>query len=224
MSPHYGSNAVELRFQKIRKRQSKQLAALLIVKTIVLSTVFSVAADSCIFTSPTYWNIADFGRSSPTTGNKREATAVLATSDLSLSPISLGMALAQVPLVASETTQKRLGLLLVELLTGGRALYLVFDGIKAEGPSSVAYNVYINLPVSTIPRGPGDTHYAGAITFFGFARRGFNRPIVLNVTQALERLKNSGMLDNYVSLAIIPAGSPNAQAQASIQKVELIVR
>src|SRR3546814_521512 len=84
-------------------------------------------------------------------------------------PTVLGAAPVQAMLTAPEGEgkggQSSLAANLLSLPSGVTA-YLVLQGLSADVPPGITYNVYHGLPTEAPTAGPADPHYVGSLSFF----------------------------------------------------------
>lgn len=104
----------------------------------------------------------------------------------------------------------------------GKQVYLTFVQTTAQDSPGVTYNVYLNLPPGTAPKGVGDPHYAG--TFSLFKAVGRTTDVSLNITPYVQRMLEKGELDKDTRVTIVPAGEPNAAAAPQVQRLVIAAR
>lgn len=117
---------------------------------------------------------------------------------------------------------------------GGRRLFLVIKGLRAQVQPEVLYHVYLELPPGTAPEGES-RHYVGTVNFFdavgltghedhGPAAAGAvpDKFFSFDVTALAKDLLAKGQLSAKPGLTIVPAGQPVAEAKPVLGEITLV--
>jgi hypothetical protein len=107
-------------------------------------------------------------------------------------------------------------------LTPDRGLVLLVRDLHAESPPGVLYHLYLGLAEGEEPAAE-DGRYCGAVNFFDTVpgKAGFYSFDVSSMADALRRQARTG---GPLTVTVIPAGTPAANARAVIDRVELALR
>lgn len=115
----------------------------------------------------------------------------------------------------------------------GPAVRVAVEDIRFDAPPGRIYEVYLNLPDPAEATGPRSPYFAGTISFFGLpmdhagghptaTTRGATA--VVDVTEAVGRLREQGKLQDEVKVTLIPQamkvrpkpGAASATAKAAV--------
>lgn len=132
-------------------------------------------------------------------------------------PVALGAAPTRVrlspPAAAGALAQR------IKTLAPSDQIYLILQGINADVPPGITYNVFLGLPDAAASSGPEDPHYVGTLSFFD---TGPSRSAVFNVTRKVRKLGDTGVLGDRPTITIIPAGIPEGGAKPTVDKMLLV--
>src|SRR5258708_14738602 len=145
-------------------------------------------------------------------------------------PVSLGSGSARVtlkPIAEAETERKPPAL--IEARTRDRHIYLVVRDLQVVGQPGVLFRLYVDLPSEAKPLRT-DPHYIGALNFYNAAEPGrFETPnekipmfVSYDITRELRTLRGHKLLSDQTTLTIIPSGTPNAQSDPRIGRIEIV--
>jgi len=143
-------------------------------------------------------------------------------------PVSLGSGPARVtlkPIAKAETERKPPAL--IEART--RHIYLVVRDLRVVGQPGVLFRLYLDLPSDAKP-GRTDPHYVGALNFYNAAEPGrYDVPnekspmfVSYDITRVLRNLRAQKLPSDQTTLTIIPSGTPNAQSDPRIGRIEIV--
>jgi hypothetical protein len=99
---------------------------------------------------------------------------------------------------------------------------LVLRGLRAETPPGVLYHLYLGLEPGESPA-PDDPRHIGVVNFFD-AERGKPGFYSFDLERALEALRAAGPLPEPLTVTVIPAGAPDAEARPVIGSAELVLQ
>lgn len=111
----------------------------------------------------------------------------------------------------------------------GRKLYLVVRGLRADAPPETLYQVYLGLPRGTAPK-PEGLHYVGSFNFFNAeqdsrqTKAASPRFFSYDVTDLVTVLRARKLLEDSVTVTIVPIGKPNPSAKPLVGEVALVAQ
>ncbi len=113
-------------------------------------------------------------------------------------------------------------------LQHGERIFLVLRGLNAMKQPGVLYHVYFDLPADRNLL-KDDASYVGTISFYDSVNVKTSdldeTPFTsYDVTSVLKRLESRRLLSAPPTITIVPFGTPNPQAHASITRIELVVQ
>jgi hypothetical protein len=103
-------------------------------------------------------------------------------------------------------------------------LYIVLREIRAAREPGVLYDVYLDLPGGAQPA-EGDPHAIGSLNFYNSVGVSADTPGLFfsyDITDAARQLQSRNQLSERTTITISPSGTPAANADAVIGRVELV--
>jgi hypothetical protein len=132
-------------------------------------------------------------------------------------PITVKMA----PASAAEEASLSLAL---KSLKPEEHLFVVLRDLKASEPPGVLYDVYLDLPQGAHPK-LDDPHIIGTINFYNSVGPSAGNPEFLfsfDITDAARSLQARNLLSSRTTVTIVPSGTPEANAEAVLGRIELV--
>jgi hypothetical protein len=151
-------------------------------------------------------------------------TTVIATAS---GPITLGTDPVGVTLVPPPELAARGETLASRLMrASGQRVYLAVKGLRTGEQPGVLYHLYLQLSPSAKPA-KDDARYVGSFNFFSageFAGQAPNSAPTrtYDVTAVVQKLRDQRLLQDPITVTIVPGGSPAAQAKPTIAAIELV--
>ncbi len=110
-------------------------------------------------------------------------------------------------------------------ILNGQHLRLVLKDISADAQPGSAFNVYLGLAQAAAPA-KDDSHYVGRFSFYNEINAGALKatPSVrtYDITPLVKRLLASGTLGDPVGVTIAPERTPDANANPTIGRIEIV--
>lgn len=114
-------------------------------------------------------------------------------------------------------------------LKAGQRIYLVIRGLRAAKQPGALYHLYVGLPQGAKPV-KDDYRYAGTLSFYdavppeGEAAKDDPSFGGYDITDLLLRLRARKSLGQGVTVTVIPSAPPAGDAEAFIERLELVVQ
>lgn len=117
---------------------------------------------------------------------------------------------------------------------GGKRLYLVARGLRAEVQPGALYHLYLGLPADADPAA-SERHLVGSVNFFAAEQHAGDgggeaaaaeagKFLSFDVTDLARSLDAEGALGTAPSLTVAPADQPAAEARAVVGQISLVER
>jgi tyrosinase len=160
----------------------------------------------------------------------QEATRALAAAGpvpLASEPVWVQLQMLEAPTATRETTFD----MRIRKLPSSTRIYLVMSKLQAAEQPAVLYDVYF-APSKEAAAKPPARRRVGTINFFNAVSHGEHAQSLVNddrfvsfeVTDRVRRLQLEGLLKEELSVAIVPAGEPAADAKPVIGSIELALQ
>ena len=119
----------------------------------------------------------------------------------------------------------------IAALNPGHHLYLILRDLRVKEQPGTLYRVYLDLPADAKPI-RDDPHYVGLLNFFNAQVSGDIRPpdtgssifFSRDVTALVKNLQSRKLLCDETTITIISSGTPAADANAQIGRIEIVER
>ncbi len=159
-----------------------------------------------------------------------ESSEMLATSATKAREIALGAGPVEVTLMPPANGAGALASRLAAVKPG-RKIHLVVRGLRADAPPEVLYQVYLGLPRGTAAKAEG-LHYVGSFNFFNAVQDGKARSTKgpsprfysYDVTDLVKILRERKLLDESVTVTIVPAGQPTPTVKPFVGEIALVAQ
>ena len=101
---------------------------------------------------------------------------------------------------------------------------LVLEGLSAALAPGASYDVFLG-PAAGQPPARDDPGYAGTLNFYDIsaATPADARAVSFDVTSVLNRLRNTGAIDQPLAVTFVPDGSPQENSDPVVGRLKLIV-
>ncbi|HTC49217.1 MAG TPA: hypothetical protein VK722_17985 [Candidatus Aquilonibacter sp.] len=103
-------------------------------------------------------------------------------------------------------------------------IYLMIRDLKASEPPGVFYDLYLDLPRGAHPK-PEDAHMVGTLNFYNSVGVSAGNPgffFSFDVTEIAKSLQAHNLLAGRTSVTVVPSGTPEANAEAVLGRIELV--
>ena len=116
-------------------------------------------------------------------------------------------------------------------LAPGHRLYLIFKDLRVQEQPGILYRLYLDLPAGAKPA-RDDPHYVGVLNFFNAQVSGDIRPpdtgssifFSRDITALLRTLQSRKLLSGETTITIISSGTPAAESNTRIGRIEIVER
>ncbi|MGH6835284.1 MAG: hypothetical protein ACREC9_06985 [Methylocella sp.] len=111
-------------------------------------------------------------------------------------------------------------------LASDHALYVIFDGLTAQGSPETVYNVYFDLEDGPPAKGASDPRYIGTLHFFDAVGASVEnaKAAAFNVTEVIRNLQLRDPESRVISVTLIPIGTPAKGAHPAVAEIRLVMK
>ena len=144
-------------------------------------------------------------------------------------PITLSGGSARLTLEQPIAEKQRTLAARLTALSPDRHLYLILKDLHVKEQPGILYSLYVDLPADAKPV-RDDPHYVGVLNFFNAQVSGEVRPpntgssifFSRDITALLRNLQTHSLLCDETTVTIIPSGTPAADSEARIGRIEIV--